>query len=80
MKLSFMKHYLEEIKEISSYKTVSFDQLPMKLGILPVSLVSDAHLRPKEYFLRKCLHNSCLDIYLYAKIMKTVQLRKVVAN
>ena len=50
MKLSFMKRYLEEIEEISSYKVVSFDQLPMKLGILPVSLMSDAHLRPKEIF------------------------------
>ena len=35
---------------ISSYKLTRFDQVPMKFGILPVRLVSDAHLRPKELF------------------------------
>lgn len=32
-----------------SYKVVSFDQFPMKSGNLPVSSMSDAHLK----FLRK---------------------------
>lgn len=29
----------------SSYREVSFDQFPMKSGILPVSSLSEAHLR-----------------------------------
>ena len=30
------------------YKTVSFDQFPMKSGMFPVSSLSDAHLRAPE--------------------------------
>ena len=32
----------------STYKVLTFDQFPMKSGILPVSSVSDAHLQQSE--------------------------------
>ena len=33
------------------YKTVSFDQFPMKSGMFPVSSLSDAHLRAPKILL-----------------------------
>jgi hypothetical protein len=48
---------------ISSYMTVSFDQFPMKSGILPVSSVSDAHLIPKELF-PQTIQLQLLHLYL----------------
>lgn len=48
---------------------MSFDQFPIKSGILPVSRVSEAHLRTtkvlvKEDLIQSILENSILWIYI----------------
>ena len=62
---------------ILSYKVVSFDQFLMKLGIMPVSSVSDAHLRSQEVF-PHILSQSFVFIFFIMCMLESLQLRKEV--
>lgn len=48
--------------KVLAYRTESLDQFPMKSGILPVSSVSEAHLRTHKFFPVNCIKETMQNL------------------
>jgi hypothetical protein len=59
-------HLTMKPETLIAYRAVSFVQLPMKSGILPVKGVSDARLKPKHIYIKLC-HIDKIFIYMRKK-------------